>query len=72
MNTILWLILDNLRETCNNRECCEGCPCAGEYTGPSGTIYYCAIDGEPSQWQTDTIRNNLENRAESEGISRAR
>lgn len=66
MVQILWLLLDTIRETCGRREKCEGCPCAGEYTGPSGIRYYCAIDGEPSHWQTDTIRNNLEERDEDE------
>lgn len=68
MVQILWLLLDTIRETCDRRECCEGCPCAGSYKGPEGrTKYYCAIDEVPSHWQTDVIRNNLEKRAESEG-----
>lgn len=63
MDKMLWVVLDTIRDMCTKRDYCEGCPCAGETTDR----YYCAIDGEPSHWQTDIIRNNLEKRAESEG-----
>ena len=66
MTAILWLLLDTIRETCDRRDHCAGCPCAGEYTSPTGKRYYCAIEEIPSHWQTDIIRVNLEKRAESE------
>lgn len=66
MHKLLWLILDTVRETCERKDSCDGCPCAGERTTPHGKEYYCAIANLPSLWQTDVIRNNLEKRAESE------
>lgn len=66
MDKMLWLVLDTIRETCERKDNCLGCPCADEYTSPRGKGYYCTIANIPSHWQTDIIRNNLEKRAESE------
>lgn len=60
MNNLLWLLLDAIRETCDRRKRCEGCPCAGEYMSPTGKRYYCAIEEVPSHWQTDIIRDNID------------